>query len=237
MAKAAKISPFRLASLLRIEKNPQAALDLFRNPPTSKPCPRNARLYDIIVCKLAKARLFSDVEQVLDEMRLESRFAAKEVLFCRVITLCGRACLPGPAADIYRRIPSFRCKRTVRSFNTLLHVLLECGDVTGVRSLLGELDGGELTPDTCTYNILIRMCASSKSLENAWDLFDEMRRRGLRPSIITFGTLIPLLFKNSILYEAYELREEMERTYNIKPNVYINTSFIKAHCNMPILAS
>ncbi|XP_064985660.1 putative pentatricopeptide repeat-containing protein At1g53330 [Musa acuminata AAA Group] len=234
MEKATKISPFRLSTLLRLETNPQIALQLFRNPtPTpnpSRPFRRSARSYDLIVCKLGKARMFAEMENVLHEMNRETRFAAKEALFCRVISFYGRTRMPAAARRTFDRIPSFRCRRTIRSFNSLLHVTLGCGDLEGVRSMCRDLDDYGLTPDACTYNVLIRAQVLAGCIEGAWELFDEMRSKGIAPTVSTFGTLVSALCANSMLDEAFRLKETMLTEYKVKPNAYIYTPLIKGLC-------
>ncbi|WOL04563.1 pentatricopeptide repeat-containing protein [Canna indica] len=234
MEKASKLSPFRLSSLLRLETNPDLALQLFRNPnqTPAKPFRRSARSYDLIVCKLGKARRFMEMEDVLNQMSREYRFAPKEVLLCRVIYFYGCARMPTAARRTFYRIPSFRCPRTIRSFNSLLHATLGCGDLEGVWSLCRDLDDFGLAPDACTYNLLIRAQVLAGRLEGAWELFDEMQTKGITPSIVTFGTLVSSLCANSMLDDAFRLKETMLKQYNVKPHVYIYTSLIKGLCKI-----
>ncbi|KAG1335268.1 putative pentatricopeptide repeat-containing protein [Cocos nucifera] len=241
MEGAPKISPYRLSFLLRLEKNPSLALELFRNPrataPATPPKPfrYSARSYDLIICKLGRARMFAEMEDVLHQMSVETRFTPKEALFCHVISFYGRARLPVPALHAFERIASFRCRRTIRSFNSLLHAMINCGDLERVQSLWQDLDEREFVPDACTYNVLIHAATLSGSLGKAWDLFDEMRRKRIRPSVATFGTLVSALCGNSKLDEAFRLKKEMIKLYGVKPNVYIYTSLIKGLCNTNML--
>lgn len=237
MKKAAKVSPFRFTSLLRLEKNPTLALQLFRCPnpesnptPSPKPFRYDARSFDIIICRLAQARMFTEMEQILDQMANQTRFTPKEALFCRIISSYGRARMPDAALRTFHRIPSFLCHRTIRSFNTLLDVLLRHSEIGKLQILCHDLDAAEFSPDACTYNILIRARAASGSIDGACELFDEMRKEGIRPTATTFGTLISALTSASLQDEAFRVKDEMLRRYNLKPNVYIYTSLVKALC-------
>ncbi|PKA46849.1 Putative pentatricopeptide repeat-containing protein [Apostasia shenzhenica] len=239
MEKAAKVSPFRLTSILRLQKDPKLALHLFRNPhhgkPTSPPSPKpfrhSPRSYDLVICRLGRERMFSEMEEVIDQMA-ETRFSPKEALFCRIISFYGRARCPSSALRTFRRIPTFRCRRTIRSLNTLLDALLRCGEIGEIQALCRKLDASEFTPDACTYNILIRARAQSGSgsVRSACELFDEMRKMGIRPNVVSFGTLISALCLDSRLEDAFRLKEEMVRLHNVKPNAYIYTSLMKALC-------
>ncbi|KAH7657744.1 Tetratricopeptide-like helical domain-containing protein [Dioscorea alata] len=229
-----KTSPFRLLSLLRLEEDPNRAFHLFQNPnPGStsnrRPFRYSARAYDVIICKLGRARMFPEMEAILDQMQRETRFTPREPLFCSIISFYGRARMPAEALRAYDRIPSFRCTRTSRSFNTLLHALLSCRDFAGVRELHRALGSNELrvTPDACTYNILLRACTS---LHDARTLFDEMREKSIQPSVATFGTLISALCADLKFDDAFMVKDEMLKSFDIKPNVYIYTSLIKALC-------
>lgn len=238
MKKMAKVSPFRLTSLLRLERNPTLALQLFRNPnpesttpPSLKPFRYSARSYDIIICRLAKARMFTEMEQILDQMvNQTTRFTPKEALFCRIITSYGRARMPDVALRTFHRIPSFHCHRTIRSFNTLLDVLLRLGEISKLQTLCHDLDTCQFSPDACTYNILIRARAASGSIYGACEMFDQMRKDGISPTATTFGTLITAFISASLQEEAFRVKEVMVRRYNIKPNVYIYASLLKTLC-------
>ncbi|KAI0492101.1 hypothetical protein KFK09_026366 [Dendrobium nobile] len=239
MKKTAKVSPFRLTSLLRLEKNPTLSLQLFRHPnpesnplPSPKPFRYSAQSYDIMICRLAQSRMFTEMEQILDQMANQIRFTPKEAIFCRIISSYGRAHMPDAALRTFHRIASLLGHRTIRSFNTLLDVLLRHGEISKLQQLCHDLKAAEFSPDACTYNILIRDRAASGSIHGACELFDEMRENGIRPTVATFGTLISVLTSASLLAEAFRLKEVMFQRYNIKPNAHIYTSLVKALCKI-----
>ncbi|RWR85887.1 putative pentatricopeptide repeat-containing protein [Cinnamomum micranthum f. kanehirae] len=233
------ISPFRLSSLLRLQKNPNLALQLFQNPnPNSSPKPfRYSFLsYNLIISKLARAKMFDEMEQILLQMKHEIRFSPKESLFCNIISFYGRSRSPDRALATFDRIPTFNCYRTVRALNSLLNALLKCRNLEKIREIRSHLDR-YASPDACTYNILINASCLSNSLDDAWNLFDEMRRKGIRPNVVTFGTLVSALCRNSMLDEAFRLKKKMMRVFHVKPNVFVYTSLIKGLCEMGELDS
>ena len=104
-----KFSSYHLAAALRREPDPAAALRLFLNPPTSAAPPSSApfryslRCYDLIISKLAAARLFPAMESVLSRLASSSPGPRpRELLLCRVISAYGRACLPAAAVGTSR---------------------------------------------------------------------------------------------------------------------------------------
>ncbi|KAF3437882.1 hypothetical protein FNV43_RR20638 [Rhamnella rubrinervis] len=230
------ISPFRLSSLLRLQKDPNLALKLFQNPnpqhpKAHKPFRYSLLSYDLIVTKLGRVKMFDQMEQILQQMKQETRFDPPEILFCNVISFYGRARLPHRAVQMFDQMPSFRCQRTVKSFNSLLDALRRCGELPKVREIFMGMEN-YVNPDACTYNILIKACCVNGSLDDAWVVFDEMRRKGVRPNVVTFGTLIYGLCVDSRLKEAFKLKEDMKRIYGVKPNAFVYTSLIKGLCKI-----
>ncbi|KAG9448198.1 hypothetical protein H6P81_014326 [Aristolochia fimbriata] len=224
-----KISPFRLSSLLRLEKSPAAALQLFENPCDAKSFRYSRCSYDLIISKLGRAKMFEQMEKIIVQMKQETRFCPKEILFCNVISYYGRSRMTDAALRVYDSIPSFNCQRTAKSLNSLLNALLNCREFEKIEAIYANL-GHYAVPDACTYNILINACCLNGSLDCAWSMFDEMRKKGIRPNVITFGTLISGLCSNLMLDEAFRLKEEMVRVFRVNPNVFVYTSLIKGLC-------
>ncbi|TKY66398.1 putative pentatricopeptide repeat-containing protein [Spatholobus suberectus] len=230
MSTSKRVSPFRLSSLLRSQKDPSLAFQLFLNPnpnpnhPT-RPFRHSLLSYALIITKLGRAKMFPQMEQVLQQLHNETRFQFPEPLFCHVIAFYARARLPARAIRTFLSIPF----PTIKSFNSLLHALLTCRDFPSITRLLPRVrDFG--APDACTYNILLHACSVTGDVPRARKLFDEMHTCGVRPSVVTFGTLINMLCKSAQLDEAFKVKEEMERVFKVKPNVFVYTNLIKAVC-------
>nr|GMC72613.1 putative pentatricopeptide repeat-containing protein At1g53330 [Ipomoea batatas] len=234
MEKLKKVSPFRLSSLIRLEKNPKLALQLFLNPnpgPTHNASPIRYSLlsYDRIICKLGRAKMFDEMETILEKLKEDTRVIPKEVIFCNVISFYGRARMPERAIRTFHRIPDFRCPRTMKSTNSLLSSLLLCREFAKMEEIISCF-GNYGCPDVCTYNILINACCILGDLTNAWNVFDEMRSRGPSPNVVTFGTLINGLCSNLEMEKAIELKESMIREFKLKPNAYLYAALIKGLC-------
>ncbi|KAI6690336.1 hypothetical protein NL676_027164 [Syzygium grande] len=231
---AKRVSPFRLASLLRGEKDPSLALRLFESvdrSPDAKPFRYSLLSYDLIVTKLGAAKMFDEMEQVLVRLSRETRFSIPEPLFCRVISFYARARLFDRALSTYRSIPSFRCRGSVRSLNSVLHALLKCGEYDRMDEVLGEFRN-HASPDACTCNILIKALCGSGRLDDAREVLDEMPLRGIRPDGVTFLTLINGLCSNSMLEEAFKLKDDMVRVHGIRPDARLYASLMKGSCKV-----
>nr|GMC70266.1 putative pentatricopeptide repeat-containing protein At1g53330 [Ipomoea batatas] len=234
MEKMKKVSPFRLSSLIRLEKDPKLALQLFLNPNpgqihNASPIRYSILSYDRIICKLGRAKMFDEMETILEKLKEDTRVIPKEVIFCNVISFYGRARMPERAIRTFHRIPDFRCPRTMKSANSLLSSLLLCREFAKMEEIISCF-GNYGCPDVCTYNILINACCILGDLTNAWNVFDEMRSRGPSPNVITFGTLINGLCSNLEMEKAIELKECMIREFKLKPNAYLYAALIKGLC-------
>ncbi|XP_051125811.1 putative pentatricopeptide repeat-containing protein At1g53330 [Andrographis paniculata] len=233
--KLKKISPFRLSSLLRLEKDPNKALRLFLTPISANPNPKPFRYsllcYDLIISKLGKARMFPEMEKILHQLKNDARVIPPEVILCNVITYYGRARLPDKALKVFDDIPAFRCQKTIKSVNTLLNALLNCRAFDEMRRLVAAIDS-HAPPDVCTYNILINACCIGNDLWRARKVFDEMPERGVQPNVVTFGTFIHGLCANSNVKEALRLKTRMAIEFGIAPNSHIYTALAKALCKV-----
>ncbi|XP_051181926.1 uncharacterized protein [Lolium perenne] len=224
-----KFSSYHLAAALRREHDPAAALRLFLSPPNAASTPFRYSLlcYDLIISKLAAARLFPAMESLLSSLRASS-LQPREPLLCCVISAYGRARLPAAARRAFAH-PAFPAPRTARAFNTLLHALAVCH--TPLPELLSVCRDAAFFPDACTYNILMRaVAATDGSVDHARLLFDEMLQRRITPTLITFGTLIAAFCNCNRLEEAFDLKEAMVKQYNVRPNAHVYASLMKGLC-------
>ncbi|CAN1301289.1 Putative pentatricopeptide repeat-containing protein At1g53330 [Linum perenne] len=221
-----------------MQKDPKLALDLFRNPnssPTSqtssKPFRHSLLSYDLIITKLGGAKMFPEMDEILSQMKNETRFAPTEVIFCNVIKFYGRARRLEDAVKLFDEIPSFHCRRTTRSFNSLLNAFLMCKEADRMMEFYAGIEGYG-RPDACTYNILIRGCFFKGSVDHAWKLFDEMLCKRISPTVATFVIFVKGLCLADRLEEAVELKNNMVKVYGVAPNGYIYSSLIKSLCRI-----
>ncbi|KDO38409.1 hypothetical protein CISIN_1g038490mg, partial [Citrus sinensis] len=231
-------SSIRLACLPRLQKDPKLALQLFKNPNPNpndteahplKPFRYNLLHYDLIITKLGRAKMFDEMQQILHQLKHDTRIVPKEIIFCNVIGFYGRARLLERALQMFDEMSSFNVQMTVKFFNTLLNPKLTCGKLDRMKELFQIMEK-YVSPDACSYNILIHGCVVSRRLEDAWKVFDEMVKRRLQPTLVTFGTLIYGLCLELRVDEALKLKEDIMRVYNVKPDGQVFASLIKGLC-------
>ncbi|KAL2466767.1 putative Pentatricopeptide repeat-containing protein [Abeliophyllum distichum] len=235
MEKLKKVSPFRLSSLLRLQRDPKLALQLFLNPNPNDANPKPFRYsllsYDLIISKLGRARMPSEMEKIVEKLKSDTRIIPKEIIICNIITFYGRAHLPHKALQVFDEMPAFRCQRTMKSVNTVLNSLLVCREFEKMWDLFIEIEKYG-SPDACTYNILINARCVKGDVEGALNMFDEMLKIGVEPNVVTFGTLINGFCAKLELGKAFRLKKKMEGDFKIKPNAHIYTALIKGVCKI-----
>jgi pentatricopeptide repeat protein len=225
-----KFSSCHLITALRQEADPDVALRLFLNPPNAKPSSAFRyclRCYDLIISKLAAARLFPAMESILSRLPpSDASYGAgpRENLLCRVVSAYGRARLPAAACRAFAH-PAFPEPRTAHALNTLLHALLDCR--SPLRDLLAVCRDAGVPANASTYNILMR---ASGSLDHTRHLFDEMLRLGIAPTVDTFATFVAALCDAGQLEEAFEVKDAMVRQHDVSPNAHVYASLVKGLC-------
>ncbi|CAN6820389.1 unnamed protein product [Brassica oleracea] len=234
MSTVKKVTSFKLASLLRRENDPSAAIKLFRNPdPEStnpqKPFRYSLLCYDLIITKLGSSKMFDELDRILLQLKSDTRIVPTEIIFCNVVKYFARGRLPTRALHVFDEMPQYRCQRTIKSFNSLLNALLKCGAFDEMKKVLTRVDEyGE--PDACTYNILISGYSQSGCFDEALKLFDEMVKKKVKPTGVTFGTIIRMLCNDLKVKEALKMKHDMLKVYGVFPTVHIYASLIKALC-------
>ncbi|XVE53116.1 hypothetical protein DITRI_Ditri02bG0178600 [Diplodiscus trichospermus] len=230
------ISPFRLCFLLRSQKDPTLAFKLFKNPnpdliPTAKPFRYSLLSYDLIINKLGRFKMFKEMEQVLHQLKNDTRLVPEEIIFCNVIKFYGWARLPERAVQVFDEIPQYRCQRTVKSVNSLLHALMNNKKFDEMKEVLLGMEK-YARADACTYNILIHACCLNGYLDDAWSLFDEMQRKGLKRNRVTFATLIKGLCMEKKINEAFKLKIDMVRIHGVSPDERLYAVMINGLCEV-----
>ncbi|KAM1186697.1 hypothetical protein PS1_015964 [Malus domestica] len=242
MKSSRSISPFRLCSLLR--KNPNLALQLFQNfnpdteTPPGQPFRYSLLSYDLIITKLGRAKMFDRMEQVLHQMKQETRFYPPEIIFCNVISFYGRARLPDRALQVFDEIPAFRCQRTAKSLNSLLDALFKCGEFAKMRRFFVEktfklkyemvvIHG--VVPNLYVYTSLIKGLCKIGEMNLAFRLKEEMATKKIKPDSAVNSTLISGLYNAGRKEEVSGLLDEM-RLYGCKPDTVTFNALIHGLC-------
>jgi len=115
------------------------------------------------------------------------------------------------------------------TYSTLMKGHCFSGDVDAAFVVLKEMrEDGKFTPDEILYNSLLDGCAKEHRLQEALDLFAQMRAEAVRPSNFTLCTLIKLLGRARRLPQAFGILEELCRDGGLRPNIQVYTCLMTA---------
>ncbi|KAK7843088.1 pentatricopeptide repeat-containing protein [Quercus suber] len=151
---------------------------------------------------VARNFLFSIDKRSNGAVKLEDRF------FNSLIRNYGRAGLFQESIKLFSTMKSLGVSPSVVSFNSLLSILLKRGRTNMAKSVYDEmLTTYGVTPDTYTFNILIRGFCVNTMVDEGFHFFKEMSRFKCEPDVVTYNTLVDGLAGN--LDEALKMFDKM----------------------------
>ncbi|OMO74756.1 hypothetical protein CCACVL1_16491 [Corchorus capsularis] len=249
------ISSFRLSSLFRKEKDPIVAYNLFKNPipdpkPSGKAFRYSPRCYDLIINKLGKAKMFDQMEEVLQQLKQDTRVVPEEIIFCNVLKFYGRARLHERALQLFDEIPQYRCQRTVNeafklkaemvrlygfcpatamTYKMMIKGLCKIGELSLAIMLKEEMVGNNMKLDSTVYSSLINTLFKVGRQEEAVALFEEMDLHGCAPDTVTYNVMINGFCKVKDFDKAYRILENMVEK-GCKRDVFTYNTLIGGLC-------
>ncbi|XXG76131.1 hypothetical protein AAC387_Pa08g0552 [Persea americana] len=186
-----RLSPKRLASMLRRQQNLDLALQIFHHAGNFHPnFSHNFETYQAMIERLSRARAFAPMESLLSDLR-RSGVRAGENLFITVIRNYGFANRPKCALRTFLLIRDFGVSTSVRSFNTLLNAMIQCKQLNSVYLLFKNCRKRfGIIPNVFTCNILIKALCKKGDIDAAFWVLDEMPSLGMVPNVVTYTTIL-----------------------------------------------
>ncbi|EOA12336.1 hypothetical protein CARUB_v10007904mg, partial [Capsella rubella] len=215
-----------LTDLKEIEE-PEEALALF-NQYQEMGFRHDYPSYSSLIYKLAKSRNFDAVDQILRLIRYRN-VRCRESLFIALIQHYGKAGSVDKAVDVFHKMTSFDCVRTIQSLNTLINVLVDNSELEKAKSFFDGAKDLRLRPNSVSFNILIKGFLDKCDWEAACKVFDEMLEMEVQPSVVTYNSLIGFLCRNNDLGKAKSLLEDMFQK-RIRPNAVTFGLLMKGLC-------
>nr|TKR84667.1 hypothetical protein D5086_0000256850 [Populus alba] len=223
-----------------IEPDPPISDKIFKSGPKMGSYRLGDSTFYSLINNYANLGDFKSLEKVLDRMKCEKRVIF-EKCFIVIFKAYGKAHLPEKAVDLFDRMAcEFECKRTVKSFNSVLNVIIQEGlfyralefynhviGAKGVRklekaiSLLDRMVSSKCVPNVVTYGTIINgLVKQGRALDGACVLAS-MEERGYCVNEYVYSTLISGLFKEGKSQEAMHLFKEMTvKGYELNTIVY-----------------
>ncbi|KAJ8758807.1 hypothetical protein K2173_000528 [Erythroxylum novogranatense] len=166
-----------------------------------------------IIEKYANLSDFKSLEKVLHRMRLEER-AFLERSFIVMFKAYGKAHLPEKAIELFDQMSKlFQCKRTVKSFNSVLNVIIKEGLYHRALEFSNHVVNEKhinISPNVLTFNLIIKAKCKLGLVDDAIEVLREMPVRKCVPDVYTYCTLIDGLCKEGRIDEAVSLLDEMQ---------------------------
>ncbi|KAK9155942.1 hypothetical protein Sjap_003422 [Stephania japonica] len=182
------------------------------------PLSLQAPIYQVTVRRLASAKRFSLIEDILESQKKYSDMSS-EGFAIRLIKLYGESGMFDHARKVFDELPSLRCRRTVKSFNALLNACVDSKKFDDVERVFHEMPSElSVDPDVYSFNIMIRAFCEMGSLDSAVLMLDEMGKKGVEPNLISFNTLLCGLYDSARFDECEKVWILMEKS-NVKPDV------------------
>ncbi|GMN24370.1 hypothetical protein TIFTF001_000526 [Ficus carica] len=200
--------PTPFVSAVKEAQDPDEALSLFHEYQQTMGFKHDYTSYSALIYKLARFRDFEAVETVLDHVH-DRNVRCGEKLFIVLIQHYGKADLVEKAIELFHRIPTFNCVRTLQSLNALLNVLVDGLLFSEANDLFYRSFKMCFRPNSISFNIIIKGWLRKGDWEEASKVFDEMLERNVQPSVVTYNSLIGYLCKKGELDKSKDLIEDM----------------------------
>jgi leucine-rich PPR motif-containing protein len=204
-------------NILKIESDPQKLVQIFKQSAEQPKFRRLRSPYEGTVKKLAFAKQFDAIEEILEHSLQVSAPFCSEGLVNRIIMLYGVAGMPQHAIKIFNQMKSFNISPNVKSFNALLNALVESKSPKLAHDFYKDIDSFGISANMHTYNIVVNAICEMNEHESAFSFLDEMKKQGCEPDICTYNTILSAFYKQGKYNEADDFLGKMSKT--CPPNV------------------
>ncbi|MFS7904515.1 putative tetratricopeptide-like helical domain superfamily [Helianthus anomalus] len=164
-----------------------------------------------LIENFAKAGDLSSLENVFIQMKHERRVFI-EGNFILAFKAYNKANQAEKALDLFHKMwVEYRCTPTVRSFNSVINVVIQQGLYDKALDFYSCVIVQEkrLSPNVLTYNLIIKLLCKLGWVDRAIETFREMPFKKCVPDVFTYCTLMDGLCKEDRIDEAVCLLDEM----------------------------
>ncbi|XP_058780483.1 pentatricopeptide repeat-containing protein At1g80150, mitochondrial-like [Vicia villosa] len=181
---------------LKSEWDPHNLFHLFKANATNRLLVENRFAFYDTVSRLAGAKRFDYIENLLEQQKTLPQ-SRREGFVVRIITLYGKAGMVQHALDTFYQMHSFKCRRTVKSFNAALNVLASSRKFDEVVRFLEEVPSRfNIKLDVYSVNIAVKAFCEDEKLQEAYlFMVDCENNKGVKPDVVTYTTLISAFYE------------------------------------------
>ncbi|KAL0340109.1 UNVERIFIED_CONTAM: Pentatricopeptide repeat-containing protein [Sesamum radiatum] len=204
------LTPTHLSQLIRSQKNPLKALDIFNEAKARYPSYRhNGPVYAAMIRVLGSSGRLAEMKELVKRMKEDSCECQDSVL-AGVIRTYGDAGLLDEAISLFKSLPEFNCVNYTESFNTLLEIMVKESKLeTCYHFFVENCRGWEIKSRTRSLNLLMHALCQMHRSDLALHIFQEMGYQWCYPERETYRTLMRGLCEDGRLTEATHLLHSM----------------------------
>ncbi|KAI9400006.1 hypothetical protein POPTR_002G179300v4 [Populus trichocarpa] len=204
------LTPTQLSQILRSQKNPLTALQIFKDAKDKYPSyHHNGPVYATMISILGNSDRIAEMKEVIDQMRDDS-CECKDSVFVTAIKTYASAGQISEAVSLFKNIPKFNCVNWTESFNTLLQILVKESKLeTAHRFFLENSCGWEVKSRIRALNLLLDVLCQRNRSDLALQIFQEMDYQGCYPNRDSYRILMRGLCEDGRLNEATHLLYSM----------------------------
>lgn len=193
-------------------QSPPISDTIFVNAPKLGSYRRGDSTFYTLIEHHANSGDFKALEMVFQRMKRERRvFIEKN--FILVFRACAKLRLHHIAVEFFDRMVSeFHCQQTVKSFNSVLNVIIQQGEYNHALEFYNYVRNNKrnIPPNVLTYNLVIKALCKLGLVNKAIDIFREMPDLKCQPDAYTYCTLMDGLCKKDRIDDAVVLLDEMQ---------------------------
>ncbi|XP_042478483.1 pentatricopeptide repeat-containing protein At3g14580, mitochondrial [Macadamia integrifolia] len=206
------LAPNEVLKIFKPLRGSELVLNALERMSKRKDYKPNEALYSLVIEKLAQAKKFDAIEDVIKRIKSERDCRLSDDFFYGVIKIYGNmAGYIDKAIQTLFSMPEFNCWPEVRTFNFVLNMLVSAKQFDVIHEVYLGAPRLGVTIDACCLNILIKGLCDCDKLDSAFALLDEFPKQGCRPNVRTYSTLMHSLCEHGRVDEAFQLFERMER--------------------------
>ncbi|GAB4844217.1 hypothetical protein Ancab_037583 [Ancistrocladus abbreviatus] len=180
---------------IKKERDPEKLFELFKKNANNRVLVENKYRFEDTVSRLVGAGKYEYIEYLLEQQKALPQ-GRREGFIVRIIMLYGMAGMTKQALQTFYDMHLFGCKRTVKSFNAALKVLMQTRDLAAIDFFLKVVPlKFEIQLDIISANIIISAFCGMDILDKAYMLMLEMKAAGIEPDVVTYTTLISACYK------------------------------------------
>ncbi|KZV35657.1 hypothetical protein F511_29593 [Dorcoceras hygrometricum] len=204
------LNPTQLSQILRGQKNPLKALEIFNKAKCRYPSYRhNGPVYAAMISILGGAGRLPEMKEVINQMKDDS-CQCQDSLFAGIIKTYSNAGLFDEAISLFKSLREFNCVNFTESFNTLLEIMVKESKLeASYHVFLENFKGWEIKNRTRSLNLMISTLCEMKRADLALQILQEMRYQVCYPNRETYKILMRGLCEDGRVTEGTHLLYSM----------------------------